>query len=198
MSLSQKGAWSLRKRCEESWRMASRDSRFQCIEEMAMDELKPCFGCGALFPAVDGPIHPYLGASAGCWAVYGEVLAREYGEYRYPAVHRLTVDTYSVQHLGIPSRRSIQSVAVHLVSLWLILECRFSSEKATAGIRAALGHRHEFVWLAPPSRLGDLTILDVCNATDFVKHKAVVKRWAESVWQAWSPHHETVRRWAGF
>jgi hypothetical protein len=53
-----------------------------------MDELKPRFGCGALLPDVNGPTHPYLGASASCWAVYGEVLAREYGEYRYPPVHR--------------------------------------------------------------------------------------------------------------
>src|SRR5204863_8366917 len=106
-----------------------------------MDKTTPCHGCGAIVPDADGPTHAYLGASAGCWAVYGEVLAREYGEYRYPSVHRLTVDTYSVQHPGTPSRRSIQSVAVHLVSLHLVLERCFCSEKATAGIRRALGHR---------------------------------------------------------
>ena len=111
----------------------------------------PCPGCGALTPDVDGPVHPYLGASAGCWTVYGEVLAKEYVDYRYPSVHRLTVDAYSVQHPGTPSRRAIQSVAVHLVSLYLVLERGFSSEKATAGIRRALEHRKQFVWLDPPS-----------------------------------------------
>jgi hypothetical protein len=171
---------------------------FFCGEEKMMEELKPCFGCGALMPNVDGPTHPYLGASAACWGVYGDVLAKEYGEYRYPPFHRLTVDTYSVQHPGIPSRRSIQSVAVHLVSLCLVLERGFSSEKATAGIRQALGKRDEFVWLVPPAPLGDLTILDVQKATDIVQHEAAVKRWAEAVWQAWLPHHETVRRWAAF
>ena len=84
-----------------------------------------CPDCGALTPDVDGPTHPYVGASVGCWAMYGEVLAKEYGEYRYPSVHRLTVDAYSVQHPGTPSRRSIQSVAVHLVSLYLVLERGF-------------------------------------------------------------------------
>jgi Family of unknown function (DUF5946) len=163
-----------------------------------MDERIPCIGCGLRLPDADGPTHAYLGASAACWALYGEVLAKEYGEYRYPSVHRLTVDTYSVQHPGTPSRRSIQSVAVHLVSLYLVLEKNYSSEKATAGIRRALARRHEFVWLDPPSTLGSLTILDVRNATDFSQHKAMVKRWAESVWQAWSPHHETVRRWAAY
>lgn len=156
-----------------------------------------CPGCGALTPDRDGPVHPYLGASAGCWADYGEVLAKEYSEFRYPSVHRLTVDAYSVQHPGTPSRRAIQSVTVHLVSLYLVLERGFSSEKATAGIRRVLEHRKRFVWLDLPSPIGSLTILDVRNATDFAQHERTVKRWAESVWQAWSPHHETVQRWAG-
>src|SRR6516225_12143489 len=105
-----------------------------------MSEMVPCIGCGALVVDEDGPTHPYVGASPACWAVYGEVLAKEYGEYRYPSVHRLTVDAYSVQHPGTPSRRAIQSVAVHLVSLYLVLDRGFSSAKATAGIRRAVEH----------------------------------------------------------
>ena len=156
----------------------------------------PCPGCGALTPDGDGPVHPYLGASPGCWAVYGEVLAKEYGEYRYPSIHRLTVDAYSVQHPGTPSRRSIQSVAVHLVSLFLVLERGFTSEKATEAMRKVLGHRKQFVWLDPPSPIGVVTILDVQNTPTFDEHEETVKRWAASVWHAWSPHHKTVQRWA--
>jgi hypothetical protein len=161
-----------------------------------MVELQRCPGCGALLPETDGPTHPYLGASAACWAVYSEVLAKEYGEYRYPSCHQLTVDTYSIQHPGTPSRRSIQSVAVHLISLHLVLERGHSSEEATEGIRRALGHGKDFVWLEPPSPFGDLTILDVRKAPDYAQHEATVKRWAESVWLAWSPHRETIRGWA--
>jgi hypothetical protein len=156
----------------------------------------PCLGCGAFLPDKDGPSHPYLGASPACWAVYGEVLSREYGEYRYPSVHRLTVDAYSVQHPGTPSRRSIQSVAVHLVGLYLVLMRGFPAEKAIEGMRRALRERQQFVWLPPPSSLGTRTILDVRNTTTLAKHEEAVKRWAESVWQAWSRHHETVRQWA--
>jgi uncharacterized protein (DUF885 family) len=36
----------------------------------------------------------YIGASAGCWEIYGEILAKEFGEYRYPEpTHQLTVHT---------------------------------------------------------------------------------------------------------
>jgi len=160
------------------------------------DELEPCIGCGALVPRSDGPTHPYIGASPGCWAVFGEVLAKQYGEYRYPAVHRLTVDAYAVQHPGTPSRKSIQSVAVHLVSMYLVLERGFDARRATAAMRRVLAAGRAFTWLEPPELWGGLTILDVREAQGLEEHTARVRRWARSVWEAWADYHEVVREWA--
>jgi hypothetical protein len=160
------------------------------------EPLIACAGCGAAVPGIDGPTHRYLGASAGCWAVFGEVLAREYSDSRFFGIHRLTVDTYAVQHPGVPSRQSIQSVAVHLISLYLTLERGFRPEAATAAMRSALRHKEEFVWLTPPSTLGRLTILDVRAARDVAEHITLVRHWAESTWEAWAPHHGLVRSWA--
>ena len=82
---------------------------------------------------VDGPTHRYIGASAGCWALYGEVLAREYGDYAlYVPVHRLTVDAYAAQHPGEASRRAVQSVAVHLIRLHFRLERDLPHTQANA------------------------------------------------------------------
>ena len=156
----------------------------------------PCPGCGGLFPDTDGPTHAYIGASPGCWAAYGEVLAKEYGEYRYPPVHRLTVDTYAAQHPGSPSRRSIQSVAGHLISLYVVLERGFDAKRATAAIREAVAQRSRFVWLEPPPTLGAFTVLDVARATDLAEHVRLVEQWANSVWDAWGERHETIRKWA--
>ena len=71
-----------------------------------MNTVETCPGCGAAFPASDGPTHDYIGASAGCWAVYGDVLAREYSDHRFFRVHQLSVDAYSAQHPGGASRRA--------------------------------------------------------------------------------------------
>jgi hypothetical protein len=73
-----------------------------------------CPGCGLELPEHDGPTHAYIGASPACWALYGEL--------RYPPSHRLTVDVYAVQHPGGDERRAIQSVALHLMALCLVLE----------------------------------------------------------------------------
>lgn len=124
------------------------------------------------------------------------MLAKEYGEYQYPAVHRLTVDAYAVQHPGSPSRQSIQSVAGHLVSLHLVLEGGASAKSATAAIRKAVAQSSRFVWLEPPSSLGAFTVLDVVGAKDFDEHVRLVEQWATSVWEAWAKHHETIRKWA--
>jgi hypothetical protein len=81
-----------------------------------MSNLIKCYGCCTLVEDTNGATHEYIGAVAGCWAVFGEILAKEFNNpsYFYPA-HRFTVDTYAVQHPGVPNRKSIQSVNVHLV-----------------------------------------------------------------------------------
>lgn len=160
------------------------------------EKLIPCIGCGALIPDIDGPTHSYIGASPGCWAIFGDLMAEEFGKYRYPPVHSLTVDTYAVQHPGRPSRKSIQSVAVHLISLYRGLERDSDSMIAVNVIRRALRHREKFVWLDPPPSLGAITILDVRGAKDLIEHTERIKRWASSVWDAWSPHHKTIKKWA--
>ncbi len=107
-----------------------------------MNRLSKCHGCGALVKDLPGGPHKYIGASAGCWGVFGEVLAREYGEFAYPdPTHRLTVDTYAVQHPGKPGRQAIQSVNVHLMGLYLVLEQGLNGPQATRAIGKVLRAR---------------------------------------------------------
>ena len=161
------------------------------------EKLMACVGCGVLVPDTDGPTHEYIGAPPGCWAIFGEVLAKEYGEYGYPPVHRLTVDAYAVQHPGTPSRKSIRSVAVHLISLYLMLEHGVALEKATRAIQRAVSHGGEFVWLEPPAAVvGWMTVIDVNRAQDLAEHERLVRQWAQETWAAWAQHHDQIRTWA--
>lgn len=160
------------------------------------DRRIPCFGCGALVPNEPGRAHPYIGASMGCWRIYGDVLAREYGELDNPPYHRLTVDAYAAQHPGEECRRARQSVAGHLISLCLVLEYGVDPRPATRMLRSIVDGSGEFVWLDPPSFEGAPTVLDVARADGADDHERAVYRWARGVWSAWSPHHEAVREWA--
>jgi hypothetical protein len=144
---------------------------------------------------VDGPTHAYIGASPACWARYGEILAREYEDPAlFSHVHQLTVDAYAVQHPGVPERRSIQSVALHLATLCLVFE-RGADQSDGPRLHRRIIERPVWHWLEPPRPNGTLTVLDVLAATSSAQHEARVRAWAENVWRAWTPHHATVRSW---
>lgn len=134
-------------------------------------------------------------SSPGCWACFGEVLAREYSDIRYAQVHRLTVDAYAVQHPGRPSPQSIQSVALHLIGLYTILEKRSEMHRATEIMQEAAKDKERFEWLEPPSSMGKLTVADVNRADSAQEHARLVRAWAESTWLAWSDHHQRIRTW---
>src|SRR3982751_1269864 len=106
-----------------------------------------CPGCGASVPAFSGPTHAYYGEAPGCWALYGEVLAREYSDYRFARLHRLTVDSYAAQHPGRPEPRTIQSVAVHLIGLQLSLESAEPVRPLEPVLQAAADASAAFRWL---------------------------------------------------
>ncbi len=174
-------------------------STFRCVLWLAktpVTEKEACEGCGALVAASDGQTHRYIAASPGCWAVFEQVLAREFGDYRYAKLHRVTVDAYAAQHPGTPSPQSIQSVAVHLVGLYVYLELDEPPHRATLAIQRAASSREKFRWLEPPAKWGPGTIFDVLAAEDPAPHELAVQRWAKSVWESWSEHHAVVRQWA--
>ncbi|HMC31434.1 MAG TPA: DUF5946 family protein [Candidatus Angelobacter sp.] len=159
---------------------------------MNQEVLTPCPGCGAEFPGPAGIPHPYIGASSGCWSVYEEILAKEYEEYQYPDIHRLTVDAYAVQHPGVPGRRSSQSVWVHLAGMYLVLESGAKGREATRVLQAVIKQRKEFEWLSPPEKNGSITVLDVRKAGDLKSHIQLVEAWAQSIWAAWRQHHRLI------
>jgi hypothetical protein len=136
-----------------------------------------------------------MGASPSCWALYGDLLARQYEDPAHGTHLRPAVDAYAVQHPGVPERRSIHSVCFHLMRLCLVVE-RGADPRRTAGLAPQLFVVYaDFRWLEPPSPNGRLTVADALAARDADANAAAILAWAEDVWSAWSAHHETVRGW---
>jgi hypothetical protein len=154
-----------------------------------------CIGCGAPFPDVAGPTHAYMESSPGCWAAYGELLAREYGRREFWECHRLTVDAYAVQHPGRPSGRSAQSVAGHLMCLCLVLERGMPAAGAVRILKAAVEGGGPYPWLPPPASRGRLAVSHPLGATGAREHLSRVREWAASAWEAWAGHHAQVHSW---
>lgn len=154
-----------------------------------------CPGCGIVLPEYDGPVHDYIGASAACWHVYGQVLAKDYGEFGMPEEHKFIVDAYAVQHPGENVPRARQSVGVHLIRLCLMLERDMPQRYATALMERSTHGGLHIPWFEPSTPIGTMTAQDVLAGETREEHIELARRWAENVWVAWSAQHETVRRW---
>ena len=133
-------------------------------------------------------------STESCWSAYGRLLEREYADQEYWNNHRLTVDAYAVQHPGKECPQSIQSIAVHLISLYLVLEKDVSQNKVTKILSSLT--EHTFFWLSPPPNFGAINVGTVLQARNSTEHNEMVRKWAFASWDAWALHHQTIKIWA--
>jgi hypothetical protein len=130
---------------------------------------------------------------AGCLKIFEEIIAREFSDYRYGKIHRLTADAYSLQH---PDKymRSAKSFAAHLTGICAALE----DEEALALNQIVQRWLSTNPKIDKPARIpehrGDLTITYIHSAADADEHVRRVREWARDVWGAWAEHHDLARR----
>ena len=153
-----------------------------------------CPGCGAVFDAREGPTHRYMVSSPACWHHYGELLAAEYSDGTLMPTHRLSVDTYAVQHPGDGSRQAIQSVGLHLARLALQLEAPMPP-KETNDVMLRFGPRKSTLRLLQRPGAFTMTIADVTPFINTNRHAETVRQWAASAWNDWRDHHDYIRDW---
>jgi hypothetical protein len=150
--------------------------------------------CGLETPALDGPRHVYFNSTAGCWAAYGEVLAREFTTPALLPIHQLSVDSYAAQHPG--GAHPDKSIDIHLVGLYLVLERRVPTTEMPGRHKHLADTVREWPHFAPPSDLGKIRADDIARAKSSEAHAQAVRAWAGSVWQAWSAHHPAIEELA--
>jgi hypothetical protein len=130
-------------------------------------------------------------ASAECWSVFEEVLAKEFqNAVLFGQVHQLTVDAYAVQHAG--GRHPDKSVCVHLTGLHLVLERGIPPAEVPRRFQR-LAERTIWPHLDPPNDRSSLTVFDVALAESPELHASSVREWAAQVWRAWSMYHDVAR-----
>ena len=153
-----------------------------------------CRTCGAAVDDVDGPTHPYLVASPGCWAGFGALQASELERWGYPPVHGLAVDAYAASHGGDGAeRRDRQSVVIHLAALCAVLERGISSDARIALLQRLTTPKRDFPRLERPPGVPALTFEHAAGARDLDEYERCVRDWAQAVWEFWTPAHPTVR-----
>lgn len=144
-----------------------------------------CGGCG----------RTVAGGSEACQERYEALLARDYEETAFFAVHGMLVDTYSLQH---PDRycRSAKSLAVHLVRLGQVLDDGISAASPGTALRDWLDGPRPLEKPSLPEARGEITLGDVEAIAEPGPWREAVRAWAVSTWQAYAGLHPLARRWA--
>ena len=149
------------------------------------EAVEHCPECGA----------PVIGGRAGCQRLFDEILAREFGDFRYAREHRLMVDAYSLQH-PTEYMRSAKSYAAHLTGMYAALE-RGGADRVNRAVQTWLGKPQTLQRPGDPGprQRGRLTIVHVHEAREPEEHVRRVREWARSAWEAWRDYHHVARRW---
>ena len=106
-------------------------------------------------------------------------------------MRRLAVDCYACQHdRYILSGRSL---AAHLTGLAVAIE-HGGAEQVNERVQSWLSRTRHVEKPAVPRERGRITVADVAGAAP-EEYAGAVRRWADSVWAAWHPHHALAREW---
>ena len=152
-----------------------------------------------MFEPADGPTHPYMTSSPGCWKAFGELIAADFSDRERMAFHQVVVDAYAAQHPGTDDPRQVRSVGLHLMTLCLFLEHEtdpaLGAELHRRMIRRPAFHRlHR-------SGHGAFTVTHVPTSGPVDAARRAAYEWAADVWQTYADAHATVASWlreAGF
>lgn len=172
---------------------------------------RQCPGCHAIFPYQEElnnfeqvGFARYGVTSPECFEALNQVMANEH-MYGRPMCIRL--DAYGAQHpphaevqniLGINARliaASKQSVVIHLIALYLMVEKKIELPKVSQIMAHILisGVALEQEEFTRTGDLGSITVQDVLRATDREEHVRLIWQWSESAWNAWSKDHARIR-----
>ena len=158
------------------------------------DTLSACPRCGAMTPDIDGPTHPYMVSSPGCWRAFAALQSDELTRFGYPPVHGLAVDAYAATHGGDASqRRDRQSVCLHLMAICLLLETDRGPAARMTLLREMTATKVDWPTLRRPPGTPSLNLQHAAAAVDVEDYSTRVDQWARAVWDFWTPEHPRVR-----
>jgi len=143
-------------------------------------------------PRHDGPSDPYGCATPSCWAMFTEILARDYSQYQHLPEHRLVVDAYMVQHPNFATAAGRRSVVIHLTGIYAAVVCHMPFVRIGHMLGEIFPNKEDAPVLAQPLSNGQFNVGDIYVAAGLKDHSKLAWEWGISIWQAWRIHEETL------
>jgi Family of unknown function (DUF5946) len=132
-----------------------------------------------------------VGGRDACQKLFDDLGLRAFEDSRYAAMRRLAVDCYACQHdRYVLSGRSL---VAHLTGLAVAIE-HGGDQHVNERVQSWLSRTRHVEKLSVPLVRGAITIADMADVPP-AEYAAAVRRWADSVWDAWREHHAVAREW---
>lgn len=142
-----------------------------------------CDGCG----------RAVAGGTAGCRAEFDALCALHYSGAVPEALHRLTVDAYSLQHPDAFCATG-KSYAAHLGGM-LVAREHAGDPAAQQVLRRWLDGPRDIARPEPPASRGELTLADVLTSEPGGALERATADWADGAWRAYAAQHALARAW---
>jgi len=134
-----------------------------------------------------------INGTAGCRALFEDLVARDFSDYRFFGVHRFMVDAYALQH---PDEycASAKSLMAHLGGLRCAME-HGGEQIVYQTLQKSLNGRLSLKKPGLPRARGELTIEHLRGISDPDAYKQAIAQWGRCVWAAYSGLHDFGREW---
>ena len=134
-----------------------------------------------------------LASKDKCKEIFEAILLKEFSDFRYAKVHRLTVDAYSLQH---PDEYMIsaKSFAAHLTGMSCAMEYG-NDPKLLRLLQKWLNGKKQLIKPKKLEYFGRLTISHVDKAEHGAEHVESVWEWAHDVWDTYHVYHDLAKNW---
>jgi hypothetical protein len=108
-------------------------------------------------------------------------------------IHQNIVDAYAAQTAD-ENTKPIK-VAFALMGLFLYLEKNYTGKEVQLAHMKMAKEKKVWPTFTLPRDRGEVTVVDALNAEPGETRDAVIRKWCESVWEAWSQSQQSVRDW---
>jgi len=105
-------------------------------------------------------------------------------------IHQHVVDAYAAQYSNEQSKPI--GVVFGLIGLYLYLEKGLTGKQVQQAHIELARHRKKWPRLTLPVARGSITVADVVNVLPGRARDTMIRRWCESVWEAWQPSRQEV------
>jgi hypothetical protein len=107
-------------------------------------------------------------------------------------IHQYIVDAYAAQ-MADETTKPIK-ITFALIGLYLAVEKNFTGREVQLAHMYLAKNKQEWPTFELPENRGDITVADVLKVPAGDERDAMIKKWCESVWQAYEKSHEIIAR----